>query len=99
MIDGVHFADHLCVVALGIGIDGQQRIPCGGGAECDGEHHPGSGACWSGCGIVALDVHPPPILAVLGRRRSPLRGSAGGVGDGIPVIGRCSSCHKIRNVQ
>ena len=22
MIDGVHFADHLCVVALGIGIDG-----------------------------------------------------------------------------
>ena len=25
MIDGVHFADHLCVVALGIGIDGTKH--------------------------------------------------------------------------
>ncbi len=25
MIDGVHFADHLCVVALGIGLDGTKH--------------------------------------------------------------------------
>jgi len=25
MVDGVHFADHLCVVALGIGIDGTKH--------------------------------------------------------------------------
>ena len=25
MIDGVHFGEHLCVVALGIGIDGTKR--------------------------------------------------------------------------
>ena len=25
MIDGVHFADHLCVVALGIGVDGTKH--------------------------------------------------------------------------
>jgi putative transposase len=27
MIDGVHFGDHLCVVALGIGIDGTKDLP------------------------------------------------------------------------
>jgi hypothetical protein len=50
-IDGVHFADHLCVVALGIGIDGtkhpsprykdRRRTP------------PWSGGCWSGCANAA----------------------------------------------
>jgi putative transposase len=25
MIDGVHFGDHLCVVALGIGVDGTKH--------------------------------------------------------------------------
>ena len=41
MIDGVHFADHLCVVALGIGIDGTKH-PLGGGGR-HREHHGGEG--------------------------------------------------------
>ena len=40
MIDGVHFADHLCVVALGIDIDGTKH-PLALGGGIDGEHHAG----------------------------------------------------------
>ena len=48
MIDGVHFADHLCVVALGIGIDGT-KYPLAV-VEGSTENTTWSGACWSGCG-------------------------------------------------
>ena len=40
MIDGVHFGESCCVVALGIGIDGRQA-PAGAGGGLDREHHPG----------------------------------------------------------
>ena len=42
MVDGVHFADHLCVVALGIGR--RHQTPAGPGRGIDGEHHLGAGA-------------------------------------------------------
>ena len=38
MIDGVHFGDHLCVVALGISID-RVQAPAGAGRGLDREHH------------------------------------------------------------
>ena len=40
MIDGVHFGEHLCVVALGIGIDGTKH-PLGAGRGRHREHHRG----------------------------------------------------------
>ncbi len=40
MVDGVHFADHLCVVALGIDIDGTKH-PLALVEGFDREHHPG----------------------------------------------------------
>jgi putative transposase len=40
MIDGVHFGEHCCVVALGVGIDGGQA-PAGAGGGFDGERHAG----------------------------------------------------------
>src|SRR5450756_751054 len=40
MVDGVHFGDHLCVVAVGISIDGTKH-PLGLGAGFDREHHGG----------------------------------------------------------
>ncbi len=38
MIDGVHFGEHLCVVALGIGIDGVKH-PLGLVEGSHREHH------------------------------------------------------------
>ena len=40
MVDGVHFGEHLCVVALGIGIDGT-KYPLGLAEGSHGEHHGG----------------------------------------------------------
>ena len=40
MIDGVHFGEHLCVVALGIGIDGTS-IRSGWSRARTGEHQRG----------------------------------------------------------
>ena len=40
MIDGVHFGEHLCVVALGIGIDGTKH-PLALVEGVDREHHRG----------------------------------------------------------
>ena len=40
MIDGVHFGEHLCVVALGIGIDGTKH-PLGLAEGSHREHHRG----------------------------------------------------------
>ena len=51
MIDGVHFADHLCVVALGIGIDGTKHpLAVVVGST---ENTTLVRACWSGCGTGA----------------------------------------------
>ena len=51
MIDGVHFADHLCVVALGIGIDGTKHPLAL--VEGSTENTTLVPSCWSGCASVA----------------------------------------------
>ena len=52
MVDGVHFAGHLCVVAFGIGIDGDQGPPRPG-RGVHGERHRWSPICSSTCGTGA----------------------------------------------
>ena len=47
MVDGVHFAQHLCVVALGIGIDGTKHPLAL--VEVTPRTPPSSSASWSGC--------------------------------------------------
>lgn len=41
MLDGVHFGEHTCIVALGIGIDGD-LVPAGAGGGLHRERHTGS---------------------------------------------------------
>ena len=53
MIDGVHFADHLCVVALGMGIDGTKH-PLGVVEGSTENATVVKGAFWSAFAIVAL---------------------------------------------
>ncbi len=48
LIDGVHFADHLCVVTLGIDIDGAKHPLAL--VEGSTQNTPWSAACWSGRG-------------------------------------------------
>jgi hypothetical protein len=92
MVDGVHFGEHACVVALGIGIDGVQH-PLGV------EEGPAENAAVV-TGLIAglrdrgLDV-TRPVLAVLDGSKALAR-AVRGVFD-KPVIHRCQE-HKIRNV-
>jgi transposase-like protein len=93
MVDGVHFAEHCCVVALGIGIDGVKHplAVVEGSTEnatlvtdlCVGLRERG------------LDV-TRPILAVLDGSKA-LRKAVVDVFD-HPVIARCQ-LHKVRNVR
>ena len=76
MIDGVHFADHLCVVALGIGIDGIKH-PLGAGRGIDGEHHPGPGSAGRAAG--PRPGRHPPDPGRARRRQGLVGGGAGGV--------------------
>ena len=76
MIDGVHFADHLCVVALGIDIDGTKH-PLGAGRGIDGEHHPGPGP--AGRAARPRPGRHPADPGRPGRRQGPGRGGQGGV--------------------
>jgi transposase-like protein len=93
MIDGVHFGEHCCVVALGIGIDGTK--------------HPLSlveGSTENATLVTELIVGlrerglevSRPILVVLDGSKA-LRRAVVDVFD-RPVLGRCQ-LHKIRNVQ
>src|SRR3954453_10270338 len=93
MVDGVHFGEHCCVVALGIDIDGTK--------------HPLSlveGSTENATLVTELIVGlrerglnvTRPILAVLDGSKA-LRRAVLDVFD-RPVIGRCQ-LHKIRNVQ
>jgi putative transposase len=93
MVDGVHFAGHLCVVALGIGLDGTKH-PLGlveGSTE---------NATLVTDLIVDLRERgldtTRPILAVLDGSKA-LRRAVTDVFD-HPIIARCQ-LHKIRNVQ
>jgi hypothetical protein len=56
MVDGVHFGEHLCVVALGIDIDGTKHPLAL--VEGSTENTTTVRACWSGCASPAWT--PPP---------------------------------------
>ena len=93
MIDGVHFAEHLCVVALGIGIDGVKHPLAL--VEGSTENTTLVRGLLVGLRDRGLDV-TRPILAVLDGAKA-LSAAVMEVFD-HPVIGRCQ-LHKIRNVQ
>ncbi len=92
MIDGVHFGEHLCVVALGIGIDGT-KYPLAV-AEGDTENTTVVTELLVGLRERGLDVSRP-ILVVLDGAKA-LKAAVTRVFD-HPVIARCQ-LHKIRNV-
>jgi transposase-like protein len=93
MIDGVHFADHLCVVALGIGIDGT-KYPLGV-AEGDTENTTVVRDLLAGLRCRGLDT-ARPILCVLDGAKALVAGVKAVFDQ--PVIQRCQ-LHKIRNVE
>ena len=93
MIDGVHFGEHCCVVALGIGIDGTKH-PL---ALVEGSTENATLVTELIVGLRerGLDV-THPILVVLDGSKA-LRRAVPDVFD-RPVLARCQ-LHKIRNVQ
>ncbi len=93
MIDGVHFADHLCVVALGIDIDGVKHPLAL--VEGSTENTTLVRGLLVGLRERGLDV-TKPILAVLDGAKA-LAAAVKEVFD-HPVIGRCQ-IHKMRNVR
>jgi putative transposase len=93
MIDGVHFGEHCCVVALGIGIDGTKR-PLSL-VEGSTENATLVTELIVGLRERGLDV-TRPILVVLDGSKA-LRRAVLDVFD-RPVLARCQ-LHKIRNVQ
>ncbi len=93
MIDGVYFAEHLCVVALGIDIDGTKH-PLGL-VEGSTENTTVVKSLLTGLRERGLDT-TRPILAVLDGAKA----LAAGVKEVFdqPVIARCQ-IHKLRNVR
>src|SRR5215218_1813590 len=93
MVDGVHFGEHCCVVALGIGIDGTKLfLSMVAGSTENATLVTG---LLVGLRERGLDV-TRPILCVIDGAKA-LRRAVVDVFD-RPVIGRCQ-LHKIRNVQ
>ena len=92
MIDGVHFGEHLCVVALGIGIDGTKH-PLGL-AEGSTENTSVVTDLLTGLRERGLDTARPIFVGIDGGKA--LRAAVVRVFD-HPVIQRCQ-LHKIRNV-
>jgi putative transposase len=88
MADGVHFADHLCVVAMGISIDGTKH-PL---AVVDGSTE---NATLVGLRDRGLDVSRPTLVVIDGSKA--LAAAARAVFD-HPIIARCQ-LHKVRNVK
>src|SRR5215212_8116385 len=93
MVDGVHFADHVCVVALGITIDGT-KVPLAI-EEGSTENATLVRSLIVGLRERGLDV-TRPVLAVLDGSKA-LRRAVKDVFDHA-VIARCQ-LHKIRNVR
>src|SRR5689334_3104232 len=93
MVDGVHFGEHTCVVALGIGIDGTKHPLAV--EEGSTENATLVTGLITGLRERGLDV-TRPILAVLDGAKALSRA----VKDGFdkPLIHRCQQ-HKIRNVR
>ena len=92
MIDGVHFGDHLCVVALGVGIDGTKH-PLGL-AEGSTENTSVVTDLLTRLRERGLDTTRPIFVGIDGGKA--LRAAVIRVFD-HPVIARCQ-LHKIRNV-
>jgi putative transposase len=92
MVDGVYFAEHLCVVALGIDLDGTKH-PLGL-VEGSTENTTGVKTLLVGLRDRGLDT-TRPILAVLDGAKA-LAAGVHKVFD-HPVIARCQ-IHKLRNV-
>jgi transposase-like protein len=93
MIDGVHFAGHCCVVALGIGIDGT-KTPLGV-VEGDTENATVVKDLLAGLRDRGLDVTRPMLVVIDGAKA--LTAAVHAVFD-HPVVQRCQ-LHKIRNVE
>ena len=93
MIDGVHFADHCCVVALGIGIDGTKH-PLGV-VEGSTENATVVTDLLVNLRDRGLDVTRPLLIVIDGAKA--LASAVTAVFD-HPVIQRCQ-LHKIRNVE
>ncbi|HEX7463104.1 MAG TPA: IS256 family transposase [Dermatophilaceae bacterium] len=92
MVDGVHFGEHLCVVALGIGIDGVKH-PLGL-VEGSTQNTTVVTDLLTGLRERGLDTTRPIFIGIDGAKA--LRAAVVKVFD-HPVIGRCQ-LHKIRNV-
>jgi putative transposase len=93
MIDGVHFGEHCCIVALGIGLDGTKHpLALGEGST---ENATLVTELLVGLRDRGLDVTPPTLVVIDGSKA--LRRAVLDVFD-HPVIGRCQ-LHKIRNVR
>jgi transposase-like protein len=93
MIDGVHFADHCCVVALGIGIDGTKH-PLGV-VEGSTENATVVTDLLVNLRDRGLDVTRPLLVVIDGAKA--LAAGVRAVFD-HPVVQRCQ-LHKIRNVE
>lgn len=93
MLDGVHFAGHLCVVALGITVDGT-KIPLGL-VEGSTENATVVKTLLVGLRERGLDVTRPVLVVIDGAKA--LAAAVREVFD-RPVIQRCQ-IHKIRNVE
>ncbi|MCA1822620.1 MAG: IS256 family transposase, partial [Pseudonocardia sp.] len=93
MVDGVHFGEHTCVVALGVGIDGTKH-PLSL-VEGSTENVTLVTELIVGLRERGLDVTRPILVVIDGSKA--LRRAVIDVFD-CPVIGRCQ-LHKIRNVQ
>jgi transposase-like protein len=93
MIDGVHFAGHLCVVALGIGIDGTKH-PLGV-VEGDTENATVVKDLLVNLRERGLNVTRPMLVVIDGAKAL---ASAVNAVFNHPVIQRCQ-LHKVRNVE
>jgi putative transposase len=93
MVDGVHFAQHLCVVALGIGIDGTKHPLAL--VEGDTENDTVVKRLLVGLRERGLDVTKPTLFVLDGAKA--LSSAVKAVFD-HPVIARCEE-HKVRNVR
>ncbi len=93
MIDGVHFGEHCCVVALGVGLDGVKHPLAL--EEGSTENATLVTDLLTGLRDRGLDVTRPTLVVIDGSKA--LRRAVLDVFDS-PVIGRCQ-LHKIRNVR
>jgi putative transposase len=93
MVDGVHFAEHCCIVALGIGIDGTKH-PLGV-VEGSTENATVVTDLLTNLRDRGLDVTRPVLVVIDGAKA--LAAAVKAVFD-HPVIHRCQ-LHKIRNVE